>query len=49
MEKQLFRPLKLRNTYLPEVTGIKGVHAHGYMKMKSGEFLDTTAQDLSWK
>jgi len=49
MEKRLFRPLKLRNTYLPEGTGIKGVHAHGYMKTKSGEFLDTTAQDLSWK
>lgn len=49
MEKRLYRPLKLRNTYLPEGTGIKGAHAHGYMKMKSGEFLDTTAQDLSWK
>ena len=49
MEKRLFRPLKLRNTYLPEGTGIKGVYAHGYMKTKSGKFLDTTAQDLSWK
>jgi D-alanyl-D-alanine carboxypeptidase len=49
MEKRLFRPLKLKNTYLPEGTGIKGLYVHGYMKTKSGKFLDTTAQDLSWK
>jgi len=49
MERRLFRPLKLRNTYLPEGTGIKGMHTHGYMKTKDGKFLDTTPQDLSWK
>jgi D-alanyl-D-alanine carboxypeptidase len=49
MTKRIFRPLGLKNTYLPEGTGIKGMHTHGYMKTKDGKFLDTTPQDLSWK
>jgi len=49
MTKRIIKPLGLKNTYLPEGTGIKGMHTHGYMKTKEGKFLDTTSQDLSWK
>jgi CubicO group peptidase (beta-lactamase class C family) len=49
MTQRIFKPLGLKNTYLPEGTGIKGMHTHGYMKTKEGKFLDTTPQDLSWK
>jgi D-alanyl-D-alanine carboxypeptidase len=49
MTPRIFKPLGLKNTYLPGGTGIKGMHTHGYMKTKDGKFLDTTSQDLSWK
>lgn len=49
MTQRIFKPLGLKNTYLPEGTGIKGMHTRGYMKTKDGKFLDTTSQDLSWK